>query len=92
MPRKQLQQLSQPELIETILQLQARIAKLEAQLKSLTESPKDCPTIPRAWRRSELSRRASKRGSTLLTTLSLPKSWSATCTTSSMFPTSGSRS
>ena len=49
MPRTQLQQLAQPELIEIILrqqaliqQLQARVAELEEQIKRLIEPPKDC--------------------------------------------------
>jgi len=49
MTRKQLQQLSKPQLIEIILQLQAlieqlqvRVAELEEQNKRLTEPPKDC--------------------------------------------------
>ncbi len=39
--RKQLQQLSKPELIEIILQLQVRVAELEEQSKRLTGPPKD---------------------------------------------------
>jgi len=41
MTRKQLQQLSKPEVIEIILQLQRRVAGLEKQIKRLTEPPKD---------------------------------------------------
>jgi len=43
MTRKQLQQLSKPELIEIILQLQARVAELEEQIRPLTEPPEDLP-------------------------------------------------
>jgi len=49
MTRKQLQQLSKPQLIQIILrqqalieQLQAWVAELEEQINRLTEPPKDC--------------------------------------------------
>ena len=42
MTRKQLQQISKPELIEFILQLQMRVVELEKQIKHLTGPAKDC--------------------------------------------------
>ena len=69
MTRKQLQQLSKPELIEIILQLQARMAELEEQIKRLTEPPKDCTNSsippsqsPKPNRANEDSKRGPKRG------------------------------
>jgi len=41
MTSQELLQLSKPQLIETILNLQARLAELEAQIKRFTQPPKD---------------------------------------------------
>jgi len=50
MTRKQLQQVSKPELIEIILQLQTRVAELEKQIRRRSESAKDWTnsSIPRS--------------------------------------------
>jgi len=42
MTRQELEQLSKPQLIEIILQLQARLAQLEEQIQRLSQPPKDC--------------------------------------------------
>lgn len=69
MNRKQLQQLSKPELIDVILQLQTRVAQLEKQIKRLTEPPKDASNSsvppsksPKANRSHQDSKRGPKPG------------------------------
>ena len=65
MTRKQLQQLSTPELIDVILRLQARVAELEEQIKRLTEPPKDASNSsipPSQSAKPNRANRESKRG------------------------------
>ena len=69
MTRKQLQQLTNPELIEIILQLQQRVTELEEQLRGLTGPPKDSTNSsippsksPKANRANRESTRGPKRG------------------------------
>ena len=66
---KQLQQLSKPELIEINLQLQARVAELEEQIRPRTEPPKDSTNSsippaksPQANRHKSADKRGPKRG------------------------------
>ncbi|MFH0916935.1 MAG: IS66 family transposase [bacterium] len=67
MSREQLEQLSKAELIEIILQLQARLAELEELVKRLTQPPKDASNSsvpPSKTRKSDRrqSRPKKKRG------------------------------
>lgn len=69
MTRKQLQQFSKPELIEIILQLQARVAELQEQIKPLAEPAKDYTNSsippaksPKPNRANRQSKRGPKRG------------------------------